>query len=302
MKTLCVDLGGSRVKLSLMTADAQPQPDIFAVDAHAPLAQTLARVVQHAAAWDKPDAVSIALPCVVCRGRVVACNGKYTDALTFDWARWADEAFHAPVFLMNDAAAALRGEMRYGAATDTDAAAILMIGTGIGSAAAQDGRILTGRHGTMGMLGGHMAIEMLHPRRCTCGATGCLEAWAGTWALDEIARQEPDFAHSTLAKVGKVNYQALTAGAAQGDAVSQRVFSLVATALGMGAVNLIHAYDPEVLLLSGGPCHCDALMAKIRAYVRENAWTPWGEVQLRVAAQPESSVLLGLIQETAVDA
>ena len=29
MKTLCVDLGGSRVKLALMTADSHPQPDVF---------------------------------------------------------------------------------------------------------------------------------------------------------------------------------------------------------------------------------------------------------------------------------
>ena len=95
-------------------------------------------VAQHAAAWGQPDAVSIALPCVVCRGTVIACNGKYTDAVGFDWMRWSQKTFGAPVFLMNDAAAALLGEMRCGAAKDTDAAAILMIGTGIGSAAAQD--------------------------------------------------------------------------------------------------------------------------------------------------------------------
>lgn len=38
MKTLCVDLGGSRVKLALMTADSHPQPDVSEVDSHAPLA------------------------------------------------------------------------------------------------------------------------------------------------------------------------------------------------------------------------------------------------------------------------
>ena len=319
MKTLCVDLGGSRVKLALMTADSHPQPDVFEVDSHAPLAQTLSLVAQHAAAWGQPDAVSIALPCVVCRGTVIACNGKYTDAVGFDWVRWSQKTFGAPVFLMNDAAAALLGEMRCGAAKDTDAAAILMIGTGIGSAAAQDRRILTGRHGTMGMLGGHMAIEMLHPRRCTCGtmgmlgghmaiemlhprrctcgAMGCLEAWAGTWALDEIARQEDGFAESALANARKVDYRTLLDGVAQGDAVSLRVFETVATALGMGAVNLIHAYDPEVLLLSGGPCHSEMLMRRIRRYVRENVWAPWGQVDIRVAENPEGSVLLGLIRE-----
>ena len=91
--------------------------------------------------------------------------------------------------------------------------------------------------------------------------------------------------------------KALLDGVAQGDAVSLRVFETVATALGMGAVNLIHAYDPEVLLLSGGPCHSEMLMRRIRRYVRENVWTPWGQVDIRVAENPEGSVLLGLIRE-----
>ena len=62
----------------------------------------------------------------------------------------------------------------------------------------------------------------------------------------------------------------------------------------MGAVNLIHAYDPEVLILSGGPCHIGELCERIRSYVQRHAWTPWGQVEIRVAADPEASVLWGL--------
>ena len=136
--------------------------------------------------------MSIALPCVLCRGTVIACNGKYTDAVGFEWMRWSQKTFGAPVFLMNDAAAALLGEMRCGAAKDTDAAAILMIGTGIGSAAAQDRRILTGRHGTMGMLGGHMAIEMLHPAA----------APAARWAVWKHGRELGHWMKSPVRRMG----------------------------------------------------------------------------------------------------
>ena len=141
MKTLCVDLGGSRVKLALMTADSHPQPDVFEVDSRAPLAQTLSLVAQHAAAWGLPEAVSIALPCVVCRGTVIACNGKYTDAVGFDWARWSQKTFGAPVFLMNDAAAALLGEMRCGRARGFANAALIALGTGLGFACCLDGEV-----------------------------------------------------------------------------------------------------------------------------------------------------------------
>lgn len=299
MNTLAIDLGGSRVKMTVIVGEDMCPPAVFPVDSKAPLADTLCTVAARGmellrCADVTPDAVALALPGIVHRGRAVACNGKYADAVTFDWNTWAQTAFGTKIYLINDAAAALYGEMHHGAAKDTDAAAMLIIGTGIGTAAAQDGHVLEGRHGTMGMLGGHIAIEMCQKRRCTCGGTGCLEAWAGTWALDELAREAAGYQHSLLARCEQVDYRALSEGVAQNDPLCNELFDTVANALGMGAVNLIHAYDPEVLILSGGPCHIRELCDRIRDYVHHKAWTPWGQVEIRVAEDPEASVLWGL--------
>ncbi len=73
-----------------------------------------------------------------------------------------------------------------------------------------------------------------------------------------------------------------------------RVFSRVTAALGMGAVNLVHAYDPELLILSGGPSHIAPLCKSIEEYVHAHAWTPWGRVRVAVSENPEASVVLGL--------
>ena len=299
MNTLAIDLGGSRVKMTVIAEETMGPPAVFPVNNQAPLADSLRTVAARgmellSRAHLAPDAVALALPGIVHRGRAVACNGKYTDATTFDWDGWARRAFGTEIFLINDAAAALYGEMHHGAAKHTDSAAMLIIGTGIGTAAAHEGQVLEGRHGTMGMLGGHIAIEMRQKRRCTCGSIGCLEAWAGTWALDELAREADGYQHSLLARYERVDYRALAEGMAQRDPLSIALFDTVANALGMGAVNLIHAYDPEVLILSGGPCHIRELCERIRAYVHQNAWTPWGQVEIRVAEDPEASVLWGL--------
>lgn len=299
MNTLVIDLGGSRVKMAVISGEGMCPPAVFPVDHKAPLADTLQSVAAQGQellhrAQICPDVVALALPGIVHRGRAVACNGKYSEAVSFDWHSWAQTAFGTDICLINDAAAALYGEMHHGAAKDTDAAAMLIIGTGIGTAAAQDGHVLEGRHGTMGMLGGHIAIEMSQRRRCTCGSTGCLEAWAGTWALDELAREADGYHQSVLARYDRVDYRALAEGLAQGDPLSRELFDTVSHALGMGAVNLIHAYDPEVLILSGGPCHIRELCERIRAYVHQNAWTPWGQVDIRIARDPEASVLWGL--------
>ncbi|MDO5144100.1 MAG: ROK family protein [bacterium] len=299
MNTLAIDLGGSRVKMTVIAGDVMHPPAVFPVNSKAPLADTLHTVAMQGAALVHhanivPDAVALALPGIVHRGRAVACNGKYEDAVTFHWNSWAHAAFGTGIRLINDAAAALYGEMHHGVARDAEAAAMLIIGTGIGTAAAQDGRVLEGRHGTMGMLGGHIAIEMHPRRRCTCGSIGCLEAWAGTWALDELAREMEGFRQSLLAQCERVDYRALAEGKSLDDPVSVALFDVVSDALGMGAVNLIHAYDPEVLILSGGPCHIPELCERIRQYVHQHAWTPWGQVEIRVAKDPEASVLWGL--------
>lgn len=299
MTTLAIDLGGSRAKMAVVSGEAMGPVAILPVDHKAPLTQTLTAVAEQGRrllreAGTSPDAIAMALPGIVHRGRAIASNGKYTEAAAFPWNDWARRVFSADIFLINDAAAALYGEMVHGVAKGTDAVALLMIGTGIGTAAAQQGRVLEGRHGTMGMLGGHIAIDMHRKRVCTCGNIGCLEAWAGTWALDELAHSDPAFPLSTLASRQRVDYRALADGVTQGDALSLRLFDTMSTALGMGAVNLIHAYDPEVLVLSGGPCHIPALCESIRRYARQYAWTPWGQVDIRIALNPEASALWGL--------
>ncbi len=299
MTTLAIDLGGSRAKMAVVSGEAMGPVAILPVDHKAPLAQTLTAVAEQGRrllreAGTVPDAVAMALPGIVHRGRAVASNGKYAEASSFPWNDWAKRVFGTGIALINDAAAALYGEMAHGVARGADAVALLMIGTGIGTAAAQQGRVLEGKHGTMGMLGGHIAIDMHLKRVCTCGNIGCLEAWAGTWALDELARTDPAFPQSSLASSPPVDYRALSDGMAQGDALSLRLFDTVTTALGMGAVNLIHAYDPEVLVLSGGPCHMPALCEGIRRYVHQYAWTPWGQVDIRAALNPEASALWGL--------
>ena len=60
------------------------------------------------------------------------------------------------------------------------------------------------------------------------------------------------------------------------------------------AVNLIHAYDPEVLLLSGGIMGSGAyIVPYLQAKIDALAWTPWGRVEVRPAASLDHAALLG---------
>ena len=299
MNTLCIDLGGSRVKLAIVDEGRVNALEIFAMDNHRSMREVLTEIEAHARrleALDSCRGLGFAYPGIVdpWNSRVVTSNEKYMDAPEIDFERWARERFSLEIALSNDAAAAICGEMAYGAGRGCADAVMLMVGTGIGTAAYSGGRVLLGRHGTMGILGGHIAIAHERPRRCTCGNLGCLEAYAGTWALDGIAREDPGFAQSCLSGASRIDYRSVIEGCEAGDAVCQRVFAGASAALGTGAVNLIHAYDPELLILSGGAAHIGALREAVQAHIDRHSWTPWGRVRVVTAENPEASVLLGL--------
>ncbi len=299
MRILGIDLGGSRVKLAIMEAGRVREMKIFPISHDLAMDAALDAIEAQAksmAGIDGCEGIGFAYPGIVdMRSQRVLCiNDKYTDAAKTDFARWAKARFGLALILINDAAAALCGEMTYGAGRGYDSAALLMVGTGVGTAAWTQGRLLTGKHGAMGILGGHIAIAHENPRRCTCGNLGCLEAYAGTWALPGLAREHPGFENSVLRSAEPIDYRALAAGCETGDAVCLDVFRGVSRALCTGAVNLAHAYDPEVLILSGGASRIAALPSAIQAYLDQYAWTIGGHVRVKAAENPEASVAMGL--------
>lgn len=299
MRTLAIDLGGSRAKMAIVTDGVYQGLAIVPVDSLGSMRETLECLAQEALRLMEKepgpiDGVGLSFPGIVRDGRIVESNGKYADASQIDPEEWAQKYFHTGIKLINDAAAALEGELRFGVGQGADSAVMMILGTGVGTAAAADGRVLVGKHGTLGILGGHIAVETTRKRRCTCGNMGCLEAWAGTWALKGLAQEEPDFADSVLAKAEEINYRTLYEGALAGDPLCVRLFDSTVEKLCVGAVNLIHAYDPEVLILSGGASHIPQIGQRIQEYIQSYAWTPWGTVEVRRAENPEASVLLGL--------
>ncbi len=299
MTTLCIDLGGSRAKAAIVTDGNIDSLDVFDVHSDQSMSvalEEIARRVSCLPGIQSCSGLGFAFPGIVDTKRtcVVSCDGKYTNATEADFPRWAKETLGLPMILSNDASAALCGEMAYGVGKGYTDAVLMMIGTGIGTAVYNDGHILLGKHGTLGILGGHIAIAHEKARICTCGNRGCLEAYTGTWALSGIAREEPDFSDSSLSKAEKTDYQALAEGSANGDALCQRLLERTEQALCIGAVNLIHAYDPEILILGGGASRIPGLAETLQTYIDQYAWTPCERVQVRLVKNPETSVVLGL--------
>ena len=92
-----------------------------------------------------------------------------------------------PVIVTNDVRAATWGEWRYGSGRGVDDLAVLFVGTGIGGGVISRGNLLGGCTNSGGELG-HITIAY-DGRKCHCPNRGCLEAYAGGWAIAERAQE-----------------------------------------------------------------------------------------------------------------
>jgi glucokinase len=197
-----------------------------------------------------------------------------------------------PLAIENDARMALIGEWRAGAGRGVDNLAMITLGTGLGTSAVIEGRVLRGKHGQAGVLCGHFTVRY-GGRGCTCGNLGCAEAEASTGVLCDMVAGSREFDNSSLRHAATLNYGLIFKHAAAGDpcALALRDHSLeVWSAL---AVNLIHAYDPEVLILGGGIMgSAEVILPAVSNYVGLHAHTPWGKVRVVASELGDQAALV----------
>jgi glucokinase len=168
--------------------------------------------------------------------------------------RHVEQEFGLPTAFQNDANAAALGEFWAGAGRGTHSMVLFTLGTGVGGGIVLGGQVLTGEH-SHGAEVGHIKIEMTAPRQCGCGRWGCLEAYASATAVVKRAREalDRDAGPSSLrGRDGELTARAVFEAAAAGDALAGRLVEETAFYLGVGAVNLMHVIDPDMIVFGGG--------------------------------------------------
>lgn len=319
MNVLAVDLGGSHATCALVSDASVPSRsrlELQGLHGLKPALPEIARALRSAAqqgAVEPGECAGIAFSfCGIVdpvRKRVTSTNAKYDDAPDIDFAAWAAAEFGLPLRLENDARMALLGERHAGAARGFADIVMMTLGTGIGGAAMMEGRLVRGRHFQAGCLGGHL-LARYGGRACTCGAVGCVEAEASTWALPALCREHPEFATSSLHSHEPIDFELLLRHAAPGngcagDRCAMDVLDHCVRVWEAAIVSLIHAYDPEVVVVGGGVMKAaHRFLARLKEYADSHAWAPWGRVQIRGAELGDDAALLGAIpmfEEASID-
>jgi glucokinase len=300
--TLAADFGGRRIKLGLVRDGQVAALKVLPANADQPLQTRLAAVADGLQALCAAagvtsgacDGLGFAYPSIIDtrRARVVDHFGKFGDASQLDLRAWAKESLGLPLAIDNDARMALIGEWQYGAGRGCESLAVVTLGTGLGTSALIEGRLLRGVHGQAGILGGHFTVHY-GGRACVCGNAGCAESEASTWMLDHLARERYDFSGSALSREAILDYASVFRMAAAGDpcALALRDHSLQVWSA--TAVNLIHAYDPERVIFCGGiMASAEVIVPAVQAYVDHHAHTPWGRVEIVASALGDEAALL----------
>lgn len=215
------------------------------------------------------------------RRGVVRSSPNLAGWQDFPLAEALEAALDLPAVITNDVNATAVAEHAAGAGRSVDDLAVVFVGTGVGGGVIAGGRLLEGAGGYAGELG-HLTI-VVGGRECTCGNRGCLEAYAGGWAIAERAREAVDEAPEAgeilleLAGGGAGGRDRITAAtvnraAEAGDPLARRLVEETGRYLGAGLVGVVHAFNPRRIVLGGGVIQgMPDLVAAAAAHVRERA-------------------------------
>jgi glucokinase len=176
------------------------------------------------------------------------------------------ERLRVPVMVDNDANTAAWAEWRFGAGRGENDLVMITLGTGIGGAILEEGRVNRGRWGVAGEFGHMQVVPGGH--RCACGNRGCWEQYSSGNALvreaRELATADSPVAYSILDRVAghipDITGPLVTELAREGDAMCVELFQEIGQWLGVGIANLAAALDPSCFVIGGGVSAADELL------------------------------------------
>jgi glucokinase len=267
-RVIGVDLGGTKLLAGAVDASLNVHHRAHRLPRGSGTAEVLDTVVDAVreardAAGGEIDAVGFGIPSLIDRERGVAVSTVHLPIRDLPFRDLMAERIGLPVFVDNDATAAMLAEWRYGAAVDCTDALLLTIGTGIGGGMVVGGQLGRGAQGAAAEFG-HMTIDYDGPL-CPCGAHGCLEAFVSGTALTRDARALG--MDLTAAQVSELAHD--------GHAAARTLVTDMGTRLGTGIANLVNAYNPQVVVVGGGVLALgDLLLGPAREEVARRALAP----------------------------
>lgn len=203
----------------------------------------------------RPLGIGVGLP-----GLVNAHQGNLIMAPNLHWMNvplrlmW-NQRFHLPIYIENEANLAGLGEYYFGLARNVDNFIYLSAGIGLGGGIMVGGKLFRGGNGYAGEIG-HIQRDPMG-EQCGCGRIGCWETQVGPRAVLHRVRKElqnhsdSSLLDACLGDVDNLTFEMVVSFALKGNTLCRRAIEEVAAHLGVGIADLVHIFNPELILIGG---------------------------------------------------
>lgn len=251
------------------------------------------------------EGVGVAVP-----GMVDPALGRVLHAPTLGWrdVNLRDPlatALAIPIHIENSGKACALAQLW---ATRSDVVAsgnsvFVSVSDGVGTGVVVNGEVMRGRHNTAGEFG-HVPLNIDGPR-CSCGATGCWEAYVSNLATlsryfgRDLSEQRPQEAETVSFTV-----EDLIARARAGDAKALAAINSTARYLGLGLASIVNSVDPARIYIGGEITTAWSLIEPIvRSALRERTLTDFGgATEINIVPAEEHPRLRGAVALVAAPA
>lgn len=251
------------------------------------------------------EGVGVAVP-----GMVDPALGRVLHAPTL---AWRDVNLHdplaaalgIPVHIENSGKACALAQLW---ATRSDVIAsgnsvFVSVSDGVGTGVVVNGEVMRGRHNTAGEFG-HVPLNIDGPR-CSCGATGCWEAYVSNLAtLSRYFGRDLTEERPREAETMNFTVEDLIARARAGDAKALAAINSTARYLGLGLASIVNSIDPARIYIGGEITTAWSLIEPIvRSALRERTLTDFGgATEINIVPAEEHPRLRGAVALVAAPA
>ena len=294
-KSIGVDIGGTKIAIAAVENDGQLLASTeIPTEAEKHFDRAINRIgatieiLIKKVGWITSDLSGIGIGCA---GPVNRIEGTINNPYTLpEWDHCnivipLYERFNRqiPVFLENDADAALIGEWYAGSAKGFKTALMLTFGTGIGGSVLVNGKIYRGISGEHPEYG-HIPVESEGPE-CYCGRSGCFEAIASGAAMT-AAGKKIGFADSREIFETYIH---------QGGGGAKKIIERTLRAISTAAWTFLHTFMPESIIIGGGigEQHFDLFAKCFQKAIKEATMVPSDGIKILKAKMGNQAGMVG---------
>ncbi len=264
--TLGIDVGGTRIKLGLLTQNELLFARTFATKSHRPrdailhdIGEGVAEIVAEARLQNiTVAALGLGVPATIDTkfGQTLLMPNFAEGWFEFSVVDYFEQTTGLATSLINDARAFVLAESTLGAARDFDNVFGIILGTGVGGGVVLSGQLYTGSGALAGEIGHHIVDP--HGVSCGCGSVGCLETVASAPALvGSVTRaflhgRSPVLYDLSGGDTNAISASLVAQAAKAGDVACQEAITRVARFLGVALANVTTLLAPECIVIGGG--------------------------------------------------